>query len=261
MFFFVAETIHYHCHNNEDQYQNNYTKNSFHNNTIIQSTLLITSWYSVTTMKIAYDFDGVLHRSVRLPDENGERPPYILRENLSKKRSYKPFVRVINQIKKQLTRGDNIYIITARSENFLDTIKTFLGRYFDDIDDIMIFCTEGKDKTPYLLENKIEEYYDDSCLRIKQIYSNRGQLPDLKRLYLVLPDAQTFVPIIIKTDTKEEDLSIVCMTSALKERLERLMSNNKIQQPTADSDSHNKITTLLKKLDENIELLELLIRQ
>ncbi|AQN68046.1 5-nucleotidase superfamily protein [Saudi moumouvirus] len=144
---------------------------------------------------IGYDFDGVLHIDVSKPDEEGQRHP----PNLSG--PYRPFNKIINEIINNLNNGDKIFIITARynRKQNLDSIMNHLNntKLVNYLDNITILFSGGSDKTKLLRKYKINSFYDDSCLRIKELFISRinGNLPDLTQLYLVYPEKNSYIKI------------------------------------------------------------------
>lgn len=132
-----------------------------------------------TTIVNAYDFDGVVQQSVTLPDARGERHPiYPLVES----RMIKSLIR------KQLTRGERVLIISARSS--AKEIKQM-------VPNIPIICTNGKHKSKVLFAFGVNRFYEDSPLRIDDVVKNSSRLPLLSKLYLVDPDKQqiTHIPL------------------------------------------------------------------
>lgn len=147
-----------------------------------------------TSMNIGYDFDGVFHTSVSVANAMGERYPLDIT-------SYIPFDKIINKIFNEIKIGHEIYIITARpntDENKLSIEKlidsTILSVYKNHI---MVYFSNNSDKSNLVQKLRINKFYDDSCLRITEIFNNmiNGNLPDLYELYFVNPDDTTLVKI------------------------------------------------------------------
>lgn len=143
---------------------------------------------------IGFDFDGVLHKDVTPSDFLGQRHP------LNQDNPFPtPFEEIINLIKKKHQRGDIIYIITARINNIYN--KKIINEYLDNIQLKLlingIYLTSGEDKTKLINNLKINDFYDDSCLRINELYYKKinGQTPTLKRLYLVTPENNNWIKI------------------------------------------------------------------
>ncbi|QGR53713.1 nuclease [Moumouvirus maliensis] len=144
---------------------------------------------------IGYDFDGVLHINVSLPDVEGQRHP----PNLTG--PYEPFNRIIDDIINNLKSGDKIFIITAR-HNRKQNLKSIIDhlnntKLLNYLNKITILFSGGSDKTKLLHKYKINSFYDDSCLRIKELYLSmkNGHIPDLTELYLVYPEKNNYVKI------------------------------------------------------------------
>ena len=145
-----------------------------------------------------YDFDGVLHISVTQPDKTGQRHakiwygPYHAETWYG---PYKPFKKIIEKIKNNLSDGDNVYIITARSSDSQPTINKFLeDNNLSELKD-KVYYTDNQDKTVVLNNLQINEFYDDSCLRINELSSKmkNNLLPHLKKLYFVEPEKLSWI--------------------------------------------------------------------
>lgn len=147
------------------------------------------------TKNVGYDFDGVLHTDVGEHDVDLQRNPINLTG------PYMSFDLIINQIYHELKLGYHIYIITARSNQRLNYLvinshlaKTKLIGY---IDKIMIICTGDTlsgSKVDVIRKYQINSYYDDSCIRMMEIYAemNKGMLPLLMDLYFVQPESHSY---------------------------------------------------------------------
>ena len=152
---------------------------------------------ALTPKNIAYDFDGVLHKTVGLPDASGQRHP--LPGGFFG--PFDPFNAIIDQIDSDLNKGNRVFIITARSDNNLNrqTITKFLlgTKLAPKEAQIQRRFTSGEDKVAVLANLKIDTFYDDSCLRIVEVYNamQNDLLPDLTELYLVVPDNDTWTLI------------------------------------------------------------------
>lgn len=151
---------------------------------------------AIVSKNIGYDFDGVLHTSVGKADASDQR------NAINIEGPYNPFNEIIDQIKKELRMGHNISIITARTND--DINFTAVEKHLDDfigkniIDNkISVYFTDGQNKTAFLKKLKINTFYDDSCLRIKELHNSQqfNQLPYLTQLFFVDPDKHLFVLI------------------------------------------------------------------
>lgn len=143
------------------------------------------------TKNVGYDFDGVLHTDVSKHDSNLQRNPFSFIG------PYTSFDLIINQIHHELKLGYHIYIITARPDqrtNYL-VINTHLAKtkLVDDIDKITIVCTGSENsgsKVEAIQKYQINSYYDDSCIRMMEIY--KSSLPFLTDLYFVQPESHSY---------------------------------------------------------------------
>lgn len=135
-------------------------------------------------MNIGYDFDGVLHPDVGPPDMYGQRYPPLFAT------TFTSFSEIMYQIKKQLKEGNKVFIITARFDTNVqrEAIKSHLLKNQIDPNKIELHFTSNKDKTPKLNELQINIYYDDSCLRILELFNKRESIPTLRELYYVQPE-------------------------------------------------------------------------
>ena len=147
---------------------------------------------STLRKNIGYDFDGVLHMSVTAPDQEGQRHP------LSINGPYQIFNEIIDKIIRDIHNGNQIFIITARTKS-----KTSINAINDHIkssklypyrDQITILFSAGQPKINLLNEYGINTFYDDSCLRIKELYHAKlnNQLPLLTQIYFVNPDYHSY---------------------------------------------------------------------
>lgn len=128
-----------------------------------------------------YDFDGVIQSSVTQPDANGERHP---------KRPLKISPMIRQLILEQLSQGQRIVVITARSKMHEPEIRQLIGQHFP------IFFTNGSNKASALFAFGVNRYYEDSPLRIKEILTSKHRLPLLKQLFYVDPDNQRMTQVI-----------------------------------------------------------------
>lgn len=123
---------------------------------------------------VAYDFDGVMHKTVGPPNELGQR--------IHIPGPLAPFTSIIKSIQSTYS---NI-IITARYPDL--EVESFIKD--NSIPIKKIIFTSGQSKVPYLASNKVNIFYDDSCSMIIDIYENilSNNLPHLSRLYFVQPE-------------------------------------------------------------------------
>ena len=177
----------------------------------IISVLSTKKFNPLKPLNIGYDFDGVLHMSVTPADTSGQRHP------ISLSGPFQVFDKIINQIYEEIIDGHRIYIITARSETktSIDAInkhlmKTKLSPYMDQI---TILFSKGDSKVSLLNKFGINTFYDDSCLRIIELYDAKknGLLPSLEDIYFVNPDNQTITLI------NQQTIKKYCLSNKLNE--------------------------------------------
>jgi len=224
------------------------TINSIHNRkNIIQSL--------ISNRIIGYDFDGVLHTNVGNYNDKGERELTQLNfDNMI------PFTQIIDQIKNQMATGNKVFIITARPYDSQFQIKQFLDKQgLSQIDLDNIYCTDGLDKTTILGKLKVNEFYDDSCLRIMEIRTSKNNnfLPHLEKLYLVYPETQNFILIThMNILDKCPSLYFPSYDSyALYLLPDTLANNTFIQLTEYDQYSGNQIYDILKLLSNTSDFI------
>lgn len=142
---------------------------------------------------LGFDFDGVLHPDVTPPDIQGQRHPVNLNG------PFRAFPKMIKKIKSELLKGNKVYIITARSESksSIQTIKNHLAS--NDLLELSdnVYYTKGRDKTKIIKNLGINEFYDDSCLRIRELYNSvlNGKLSQLHKIFLVNPNDMNYLQV------------------------------------------------------------------
>jgi len=147
------------------------------------------------TQRIAYDFDGVLHRYVKKPpDQNGQIHPIDPDlVNLEQHRFYK----VIETIHNNYHQQNELYIVTAQPESNKSYIKVYLDKYYQNMFKVnKIICSDTlikgvvyNNKADKLKVLSINKFYEDSCNNINKIWEakNNKKLPDLTHLYICNP--------------------------------------------------------------------------
>lgn len=116
--------------------------------------------YSSKVEKISFDFDGVLHTSVKYPpDPDGQIHPISSLRH--KPYDMKPNKVIIDEIKRLTNLGHEIYIISHRGKKSQQTINTFLNYHKIPIDKRNIFTISGN-KGDLLNKMNIMTHYDDS---------------------------------------------------------------------------------------------------
>jgi hypothetical protein len=145
---------------------------------------------------VGFDFDGVIHKDVGLPDINGQRHPNISFNDIPKNK----FTEIIDLIQIYKKNNYNIYIITSRLNKHKNVIKQTLESYGlqQFIPENNIICTGdiGGDKINILKKLKIKDFYDDSISHIKSIIKNKKYLSDLKNCYITFPEKNKIYKII-----------------------------------------------------------------
>ena len=223
---------------------------------------------SVLTKNIGYDFDGVLHMSVTEPDREGQRHPFHING------PFLLFDEIIDQIEKNIINDDKVLIITARPNTKFsyDVITRFLNttKLKSRIDQIEILFSNSGSKVNLLNHYGINAFYDDSCLRINEIYYAKinDELPFLSQIYLVNPDDRSIILIshvnigrscskylpsylnkmvqLLNTDSNKEIIINKCVNI-----IRQIIKTKKLQF------QNPKIIKLLKKLEKGIRHCDL----
>nr|QZX43427.2 5-nucleotidase superfamily protein [Mimivirus sp.] len=93
---------------------------------------------------------------------------------------YNIFRNIVQNILNNILLGNYVYIITARNKTNQNLsvitnhlVKAGLEKYLNDI---TILFSEGSDKTKLLHKYKINDFYDDSCLRIIELYTSQKKI-------------------------------------------------------------------------------------
>lgn len=163
-------------------------------------------------MIIAYDFDGVFHKTVGKPDTFNQR-------SSESDIDYKPFDKIIDKIASEIV-NNKIFIVTARSDSNqnVSEIKKFIKKtkLSDFYDDIYKIYTNDFTKVFALRNIMANEFYDDSLLRINEVYKAKqaGLLPNLQNIYLVRPESDDWIAIntenayLVKIDELDNENNI-----------------------------------------------------
>jgi len=140
---------------------------------------------------IGYDFDGVLHTDVTLPDHEGQRHPVRYAGE------YNIFRKIVDQMKKEIEEGHKLHIITARSGGMTDQMTVDQHLYRCRLDNLAgkTHFTANQNKLDVIKGLKLDQYYDDSCLRIMQLYEakKKGKLPADFEIFLVKPEKRDWI--------------------------------------------------------------------
>lgn len=127
---------------------------------------------------IGYDFDGVFHRDIEKYTYNGQGHPF-LKKNIV---DYIPNLKIINKIKKEISEGHNVYIITANPKDKSKFLKKYNLNYFLKNNHIFI-SNKHKRKYKYIEELNITEFTEDSINELDNIINH---LSKPINLYLIL---------------------------------------------------------------------------
>lgn len=131
----------------------------------VQTTPIVAPIFQIKGPIVSYDFDGVLHLSIKADPEfhiKIERATYHPIDFLSS--NLIPFKEVIEQLKVDYENGNQVIIVTARPQYSDKYVKEFLAQQdiLNKIDDILYISN----KTPFLKAIKVIKHYDDSPKQI-----------------------------------------------------------------------------------------------
>lgn len=150
-------------------------------------------------INIGYDFDGVLHLDVEEADEIGQR------HAVNDEGPYRPFNKMVQHLRKRLDSGYPVFIITSRTQNPISVkaVQTHLAQC--GLSNVPVYYASGGSKVDLLRQLEINQYFDDSCVQIEEIYyvKQRGQLPHLSELYFVVPETEK---VILVTERNFEQI-------------------------------------------------------
>ena len=140
-------------------------------------------------IKVAYDFDGVIHLSVGPTDNQGQR---FATTNDPTNFIKKSFIKILEKIKDYHASGMyQQFILSARADKsiIIETLRK-LNITADIIPDVNILTARSNEKWRIIQQKEINEYYDDSCSVIVSVQEKRvtNDLPHLNNLYLVFPE-------------------------------------------------------------------------
>ena len=191
-------------------------------------------------LNIGYDFDGVLHTNVSSFDSYGQRHP-LNYNYIDPKFS---FDAIINQIDNEINLGYNIFIVTARDSDSLNTIINFLKttKLDNKIPVSHIYFTKNQNKINILNKLNINIFYDDSCLRVIELYNanTAGKLPELLEIYLVDPKNKSWKII------NDQNISAECDRNSMS-KLPEIMIKSHLE--AVNTKTKNLIDELNKQID------------
>jgi exonuclease III len=143
---------------------------------------------SLRYKNVGYDFDGVLHRTMRNyePKKIGTKTLYQGHPNwLIETEKYKSNQNIINDMKKHISEGSNVYIISRNPDPkkllFLQKNSTTLYNYFNQRQRQIIVANRGQSKADLIRSLNITKFVEDSTIELDNI---KQKLPDVD-LYLV----------------------------------------------------------------------------
>ena len=140
-------------------------------------------------IKVAYDFDGVIHMNVEKTDLQGQR---YATDNNPNNFIRKSFIKILQKIKDYHTAGIyEQFILSSRAykDIIIETLRK-LNITEDMIPDVNVLFARSNEKWMIIQQKEINEFYDDSCSVIVSIQEKRltNDLPHLNNLYLVFPE-------------------------------------------------------------------------
>ena len=140
-------------------------------------------------IKVAYDFDGVIHMNVEKTNDEGQR---YATDNNPNNFIRKSFMKIIQKIKDYHTSGIyEQFILSSRADKsiIIETLRK-LNISENIIPDVNILFAKYNEKWLIIRQKEINEFYDDSCSVIVSVQEKRltNDLPYLNNLYLVFPE-------------------------------------------------------------------------
>ena len=167
-----------------------------------------------TKIKVAYDFDGVIHMNVEKTDMQGQR---YATDNNPNNFIRKSFIKILQKIKDYHTAGIyEQFILSSRTYKaiIIETLRK-LNITEDMIPDVNVLFARSNEKWMIIQQKEINEFYDDSCSVIVSIQEKRltNDLPHLNNLYLVFPEKLEWKEI-----DKNQNLDLNTCMSFTKEK-------------------------------------------
>ena len=167
-----------------------------------------------TKIKVAYDFDGVIHMNVEKTDMQGQR---YATDNNPNNFIRKSFIKILQKIKDYHTAGIyEQFILSSRTYKgiIIETLRK-LNITEDMIPDVNVLFARSNEKWMIIQQKEINEFYDDSCSVIVSIQEKRltNDLPHLNNLYLVFPEKLDWKEI-----NKNQNLDLNTCMSFTKEK-------------------------------------------
>ena len=170
---------------------------------MIQTSSIVKPIFIIKGPVISYDFDGVLHLSIK-PDpqfhEKLERATYHPLNFMTDK--LVPFKEMLLQLKHDYESGHQIIIVTARPESSDKYVRQYLiNQKVDQYIDQILYISN---KTPFLKAIKAVKHYDDSPKQIIPMMKagvNVIQVdPPLNRFWIPDFTEEEEIPILIETN-------------------------------------------------------------
>jgi hypothetical protein len=150
-----------------------------------------------------FDFDGVIHTSIGIPELNGQRHCISTIDNL------KPNLKIINYIKELIKKDNYIEIISSRKNQ--DEIVTFLERTFNSNERSRIEVIRDAaliKKTDTVIVRGVDEFYDDSVNVLKDIIWRLNIKDHRLKLFLVRPELDDFIEVSTIKELENELLKL-----------------------------------------------------
>jgi hypothetical protein len=115
---------------------------------------------------IGYDFDGVLHRTMRKYDMNGQGHPNLKIDSSL----YIPNKNIIDEIKQEIRAGTEVHIISRNPKDKKNFLITNGLEYLADNYDKYVHISKGN-KSEDIKKYSITEFTEDSINELHNIYS------------------------------------------------------------------------------------------
>ena len=180
-----------------------------------------------TKIKVAYDFDGVIHMNVEKTDMQGQR---YATDNNPNNFIRKSFIKILQKIKDYHTAGIyEQFILSSRTYKaiIIETLRK-LNITEDMIPDVNVLFARSNEKWMIIQQKEINEFYDDSCSVIVSIQEKRltNDLPHLNNLYLVFPEKLEWKEI-----DKNQNLDLnTCMSFTKEKEVMFTFKNNEDEE-------------------------------
>ena len=138
----------------------------------------------------SFDFDGVVHRSVKEVDKYGFRSPYDAEKKISNN--------VIDTFKKILAIENNYINIVSHNKNVRNDIKKIFDKEDIEISKVNIYIVKwGQEKSKIIKENKFNVFIDDSPAIINECITGNiyNYFENPLTIYYSIPELCKFIKI------------------------------------------------------------------